>query len=109
MSTFLNGTIDLLQSGGGKVDIIDFKNRQEAGPEESSFCQIRKPASDLCLSGRGKTEMVGKLLLYFTGETEEPLLAVEGNPAKVEERMKAFDHTARRITGRKISTIGRKR
>lgn len=40
---------------------------------------------------------MGKLLLYFTGETEEPLLAVEGNPAKVEERMKAFDHTARRI------------
>lgn len=94
----LNGTIDLLQSGGGKVDIIDFKTGRKPDRKSPLFARYERQLQIYaCLVEEKLKVPVGKLLLYFTGETEEPLLAVEGNPAKVEERMKAFDHTARRI------------
>ena len=94
----LNGTIDLLQSGGGKVDIIDFKTGRKPDRKSPLFARYESQLQIYAYLVEEKLKVpVGKLLLYFTGETEEPLLAVEGNPAKVEERMKAFDHTARRI------------
>ena len=105
----LNGTIDLLQSGGGKVDIIDFKTGRKPDRKSPLFARYERQLQIYAYLVEEKLKVpVGQLLLYFTGETEEPLLAVEGNPAKVEERMKAFDHTAAAFW-QKISTIGRKR
>lgn len=94
----LNGTIDLLQSGGGRVDIIDFKTGRKTDRKSPLLARYESQLRIYAYLVEKKLKIpVGKLLLYFTGETEEPVLTVEGNREKVEERMKAFDETAHRI------------
>ena len=94
----LNGTIDLLQSGKGLVDIIDFKTGRKPDRKSALFARYESQLQIYAYLVEKKLKApVGKLLLYFTGEAEEPLLEVEGNPEKVEERMKSFDRIAHRI------------
>ena len=94
----LNGTIDLLQSGKGLVDIIDFKTGRKPDRKSDLFARYESQLQIYAYLVEKKLKApVGKLLLYFTGEAEEPLLEVEGNPEKVEERMKSFDRIAHRI------------
>lgn len=94
----MNGTIDLLQSGGGKVDIIDFKTGRRPDRNSPLFQRYESQLRIYAYLVEKKLQApVGRLLLYFTGETEQPLEEVSGSREQVEERMKEFDRTARRI------------
>jgi DNA helicase-2/ATP-dependent DNA helicase PcrA len=94
----MDGTIDLLQEQDGSVDVIDFKTGAKPSPESrlmKRYTSQLQIYAYLVEQKMGKP--VGNLLLYFTGDEENPLYPVPGNDFEVEKRIKAFDETAGHI------------
>ena len=94
----LHGTIDLLQGDGEQVDVLDFKTGKKpaaGSPQMERYLSQLEIYAGL-VEEKWKRK-VGRLILYFTGDSENPCVTFPMSRERVRRRMEKFDHSVQQI------------
>jgi DNA helicase II / ATP-dependent DNA helicase PcrA len=103
----LKGTIDLIRGENEMVEIIDFKSEKK--PNFASDKERLKHYQNQLevyahLVEEKEQQMVSKMHIYYTGETENsPYVTFEKSASAVRETIEAFDSTVESIEKRQYS------
>ncbi|SEH13887.1 ATP-dependent helicase [Thermoleophilum album] len=102
----LQGKVDLLLGGDGKLELLDFKTspRPKDSPELIAAYE-RQLCTYAHILERRHGRRVDRLLLYWTSEPrkEDALMVLPYDPARVEEAGRHFDEVVRRIQAREFA------
>ncbi len=96
----IHGTVDLIESSNGTVDVVDFKSEKRPDTDDPGMLETYRKQlmlyAHLIEEKTGKS--VNKMRLYYTGEEEgDPVIAFNRDGRSIDAIVGEFDQVAHKI------------
>ena len=105
----IEGKIDLIRGDDNSVEIVDFKSEKK--PDKNSQDKLENYRRQLqiyaYLVEQRTGQKVSNMNLYYTGETEEPIIQFPHKKTAIEETIAVFDDTVHNIMSHNYKNISK--